>query len=771
MTEPLPRFRADLDLLTWPGHAGAPPACFARDPRTRELFELGPEGFFLCQKLDGVTTHSEILDLYQEKFGVPLAPEDLEVFLRQLRQHGLLVGTSATPRRLTFPEIFDPEIFLPQGQVPLLRGDRPLALAARCLGFLFHRPTHLLAGAAVAWALYITVTAWSAIYDAVLMHWELDFLLLLLGLSCAIVQSPRALIHGVLCKRYGGQVSRIGVGFLYYLLPSLYCDWSGVIWVRGKNRRMWVIASGIYYQVLLWAISSIGWWLTRPGSLPNTVWLALLLGSGACLLIFDGNPLAKMDAYLLMVNWIEVPRLRERSLAAFGTWLTRQAPVEALTRRQGFWFTLYGGLCFLYGMMHIAFHLWWAWKILTPLYEGAGAIATLFVGLYLFQKPLFAWCLRLRAVRWLGAPGARHRLVLAAGGALAVCAAIALIPYPYETGGPLQLLPARRVDVRTEVEGIVAEVMVREGDWVEAGQPLARLEPREQEKNLKAAQGRLDESRARLRLLEAGPRPEEIERAGAAVRVAEAGLDWSRPTAERYTALYMQRLVSEQEYENALRRRDTDAQHLEEARAELRLVSSGARPEEIDELRGEIKSFEALVRNDLVDVARSLLTSPIAGRVATPRVEEIAGTYLEPGQRDLVMQIEDSRTVRAEVEVPEADVAAVRLGAPVRVVTWAYHGTTFEGRVVSIAPVAAPGLAGVSEASLGGDLLGGAGVALGDAPDRAVRVVTEIPNPNGRLKSEMTGYAKIATGRRPLWDVLSRPLIRWVAVEVWAWFP
>jgi len=54
---------------------------------------------------------------------------------------------------------------------------------------------------------------------------------------------------------------------------------------------------------------------------------------------------------------------------------------------------------------------------------------------------------------------------------------------------------------------------------------------------------------------------------------------------------------------------------------------------------------------------------------------------------------------------------------------------------------------------------------------RVLRVVTEVPNPDGRLKSDMTGYAKIAAGDRPLWDVIFRPLIRWVRVKVWSWIP
>jgi multidrug resistance efflux pump len=335
----------------------------------------------------------------------------------------------------------------------------------------------------------------------------------------------------------------------------------------------------------------------------------------------------------------------------------------------------------------------------------------------------------------------------------------------------MQLLPSKRVEVRSEIEGLVEDVLVREGQWVEAGHAIALLSRRTPEKNLKATQARLEEARAELELLRAGPRLEQIERAESAVRTAETNLAWSEPLAERYAELYEDELISQQQYDNALRQRDIDAAKLEEARADLELVKSGAREEQIQAMEAQVQSLQALVDNYQVDVERTTLTSPIAGRIITPRVEELAGTYLKPGQRDLVVQIEDARIIRAEVEVPEEDVADIRIGSRVKVVTWAHHDTTFYGQVVSIAPVAATNEVGSGGAAISSGAPGTTQVAMAGSSYRVVRVITEIPNPDGTLKSEMTGYAKIATGDRPVWDVLLRPLIRWFMVEVWYWIP
>jgi putative peptide zinc metalloprotease protein len=355
--------------------------------------------------------------------------------------------------------------------------------------------------------------------------------------------------------------------------------------------------------------------------------------------------------------------------------------------------------------------------------------------------------------------------------ALAALVAIGFIPYPYRAAGPFKLLPSKRLDLRFELEGLVEKVLVAEGDWVEAGQPVAALVRRTAEKNLKASEAQLQEKEAELRLLLAGPRPEEVDKAKKKLETARANVAWSGPRADRYAQLFVDKMLSAQDYESALRQRDIDARRLDEAAAELRLVKSGARPEEIEAMEAEIESQRALVANYRTDLERTTLVSPITGRIVTPRVEEMAGTYVKPGQRDLVAQVEDPRVIEAEVEIAEEDSAGLAVGAGVTLVPWAFHDRDLVGRVVSIAPVASASSLTQYDASLTGQSAGSGSVAISGEGGKVVRVVTQIRNDDGVLKSEMTGYAKVDTETRPVWDVLLRPLIRWMRVEVWYWIP
>jgi len=348
-------------------------------------------------------------------------------------------------------------------------------------------------------------------------------------------------------------------------------------------------------------------------------------------------------------------------------------------------------------------------------------------------------------------------VLLAAGAAWAM-----FLPYQYHVSGPIRIQPISRVEVRPEIEGTVAEVLVSEGEWVEQGQPLLRLNERHHESNFEATLARFQEAQARVRLLEAGPVAEEVVKAIKIVETARAKLVWSAARARRYEELHKEGLVAQQEYENALQVRDVDAKELEQAQANLAVVKRANRPETLDAARAEARSLEVVADSFRADVEGTIVVSPLDGHVVSPRVGELRGIYVKPGQKEAVVEIEDDRRVRAEILVPEEDAGAVKVGSPVRLVTWTYADRIFDGEVIAVAPVAAP----YSDVAVSGSEL-----AVGDPDVRVVRVLCELDNKAGYLKSEMTGYAKVAAGERPVWDVLSRPFIRWVRVEVWSWIP
>jgi putative peptide zinc metalloprotease protein len=755
-----PRLRRSLRLVRTKSIVDGLPKCYLRNPDTDEIFDLGQEAAFVCANLDGEKSPATIRALYEEQFGVPLAREDFEILVRQLARRGLLEGQEASTER-TLPEIFDPHNFLPIATIRLGSGDRLLAFLARKLRWLFTTPFQVVAVATILGGLFILVTDFFELAAAIARRMSPGFLLLVLASASVLVHSARSFVHGLSCKRHARQVRDLAVSFLYYVFPAITVDWREMAWIPVRSQRFWAIFSGLYYQMILCGLALIGWRLTTPGAPANTVFLAVALSSGLGLILFNANPLTKMDAYLLLVNWTGVHRLRERSLAALGAWLHGDPPPEVLSTREKRWFVTYGLLCSGYAVLHIALFFTGVWRFMTPTFRGQGALLTSLLFLFAVHKPMGHYMAQQKTVRWLFLDNKLRRRILL-WSTVAIVTAVGFLPYPYEVSGPFRLLPAARYEIRTEVEGMVDEVLVREGQWVQAGDPVLRLIERDYETRALSAMSRLDEAQAKLDLLKKGATPEEIRTAQAAVETAAAQAAWSQARAERFRGLYDRELISAQEWENAQQAAVVDERELEEAKAFLALTQQGAQEEAVAALQAEVDSLQAVVDIVSSNVERTTVSTPIEGRIVTPRVQELEGRYVKPGQREVTVDVEDSRMMYAEVLVPEQNIGSIARGARVRLVTWAYHDEKFLGEVVEIAPVA----------TVSADfVVDGSDMAVGDPDSKVVRVTTEIPNPDDRLKSEMTGYAKIATEDRLVWDVLLRPIYRWFRVEFWSWIP
>lgn len=95
------------------------------------------------------------------------------------------------------------------------------------------------------------------------------------------------------------------------------------------------------------------------------------------------------------------------------------------------------------------------------------------------------------------------------------------------------VVPARYAALSLATSGIVAQVMVNEGDPVEAGQVIAQLENERQVIAIAQAEARVRAAQARIGEIRAGSRPEELQAAQAAVDIAAANLanlqEGSRP--------------------------------------------------------------------------------------------------------------------------------------------------------------------------------------------------------------------------------------------------
>ncbi|HEU0006062.1 MAG TPA: efflux RND transporter periplasmic adaptor subunit [Terriglobia bacterium] len=391
--------------------------------------------------------------------------------------------------------------------------------------------------------------------------------------------------------------------------------------------------------------------------------------------------------------------------------------------------------------------------------------------------------------------------------------------------GPFNILPRENADVRAKVEGILERIYVDEGDEVNEGQVIARLSDRDQRAELQKIESDLEAKRARLQLLLAGPRLEEIELARKAVETGstkqqqalelygqakrtrderlaltattikknEERLQFAEKNLKMYQTLVEQGLGARKLLDEAAEPVAVRKRELEEARAErqvmvaedlaeirkevavtekevneaegrLRVLLAGTRREEIQALQAEIRRSEAEQTYLREQIDGAQVVSPATGIIATPSQQLKAMNRQLVKKGDLIAKVHDFKTVTAQIIIPEKEIAGVRVGQKVVIRARAHPNETFHGTVTSIATAAQGGSSG------SGPVLAGVPSGSAASTDKTIVVTTQTDNRALLLKPEMTGQAKIFCGQRRVWDLVTRRVARTLKVEFWSWW-
>ncbi len=126
--------------------------------------------------------------------------------------------------------------------------------------------------------------------------------------------------HGLAAKAAGAQVERIGIGWFWFR-PVISVDTSDA-WLASRGRRMLVDAGGLLVNLVIAGFAGVVAYLNQRGSSTSAIaWIFALWSYIAVLR--NLNPLLEYDGYYLLMDWLEKPNLRSRSLAWLGTALPR----------------------------------------------------------------------------------------------------------------------------------------------------------------------------------------------------------------------------------------------------------------------------------------------------------------------------------------------------------------------------------------------------------------------------------------------------------------
>ena len=333
--------------------------------RTRRL---NAAGWAFIGRCDGERSVQEIWDLMLASGAEDTATQDEVVqLLTQMYQYGLI----------EFKRAPDVELMLKQNrrQQRTERGSRmnplsfrvslgsPAQLLERCTalaGVLFSR-----AGMAV-WLMLMLVGLGIAVsnWDELIKHagqWlKTPRYILIAWLCYPLIKLIHEASHALAVVRWGGTVRDAGIG-LFFMMPVPYVDASEASLFPLARHRALVSAAGIVAELAVAVLGLSIWTVTEAGLIHDIAFTIAFIG-GVSTVLFNANPLMRLDGYYLLCDLKQLPNLAGRS-AAWWHWLAvryllrladRPAPQYSPGERA--WLLLYGPAAWVY-RLSVAFWL------------------------------------------------------------------------------------------------------------------------------------------------------------------------------------------------------------------------------------------------------------------------------------------------------------------------------------------------------------------------------------------------------------------------------
>jgi HlyD family secretion protein len=229
--------------------------------------------------------------------------------------------------------------------------------------------------------------------------------------------------------------------------------------------------------------------------------------------------------------------------------------------------------------------------------------------------------------------------------------------------------------------GRVAEIGVVEGDRVEAGALLARLDAAELEARRDVADAQLAVAAALLAELERGSRPEEVAQAAAAAEAAARRLDEAARVLERTRTLHGEDAVSREALDAAETAHQIAVAQLAQAREHAALVRQGPRRERVDGQRAAVRQAAAQLAQAEAVLAHAVIVAPFPG-VITVRHRH-PGEAVAAGAPVLTLADPDDRWVR--IYGAGDEIGRVVLGQRATIYGDDDPARAYEGRVTFIA--------------------------------------------------------------------------------------
>lgn len=237
-----------------------------------------------------------------------------------------------------------------------------------------------------------------------------------------------------------------------------------------------------------------------------------------------------------------------------------------------------------------------------------------------------------------------------------------------------KIQPEVEVKMSSDVSGEITELFVKEGDSVQAGRLLARIDPELYQSSLDRSEAALNNSKANL--------------ANARARLLQSEAKYNEVEQQylRNKKMYDQKLISDGEFQTAQSTYLSTKADIEAAKQTV--IGS----------QFTVKTQEAGLKEAKKNLTRTEIFAPVSGIVSKLSVEKgerVVGTSQMAGTE--MMRIANLNDMEVSVDVNENDIVKVSIGDTVEVEVDAYNNRKFKGMVTEIANSATTSAATTSD--------------------------------------------------------------------------
>jgi len=292
-----------------------------RDPSSNQFYRLNPIAHEFVGLFDGQRTVEEIWKIVLERHGdaAPTQGEAIQL-ISQLYNSNLLSADVAPEteqllrrgRERAKAKAAQQAIGIMYFKIRVFNPDRYLSWIEPILRPLLNKWGFLAWLAFLIFAVMQVLPEWETLVsgvDSVIAPANWGWLIVVFIVTKAIHETG----HGVICKRYGGQVPEFGF-MLLVLFPAPYVDASAAWALPSKWKRMAVGAGGMIFELFVAAVAALVWKSTAEGSLVRQIAYNAMFTASISTVIFNANPLMRFDGYFILADLLEVPNLMQRSM-------------------------------------------------------------------------------------------------------------------------------------------------------------------------------------------------------------------------------------------------------------------------------------------------------------------------------------------------------------------------------------------------------------------------------------------------------------------------